>query len=133
MTIDRWTTSDKAVYNIGYHIIWCAKYRRKVLVNGIAMRLQALLAEKAAALEVQIATMEILPDRVYLFVTTPPTLSPHFIVQQFKGDTSRRLRDEFPALRSRLPTLWNRAYYCESYGQLTHAAVEQFLEAQRRL
>jgi putative transposase len=88
----RWTTSNKAVFNIGYHLIWCPKYRRKVLTDDIAIRLKVLLLAKAENLGVTIETMEVMEDHVHLFVKTSPVNSPHYIVQQFKGYTSRLLR-----------------------------------------
>ena len=106
MSTNRWTTSNKAVYNIGYHFIWCPKYRRKVLVGDVEAHLRHVLSERADTLGVTIETMEIMPDHVHLFVKVPPTLAPHFIVQQLKGISSHLLRQEYPHLKSRLPTLW---------------------------
>jgi putative transposase len=131
MTNQRWTTSNKAVYHIGYHLIWCPKYRRKVLVNPVAERLKELLSEKAADIGAQIETMEVLPDHVHIFVKAPPTLAPHYLVQQFKGFSSRRLRQEFPKLKTRLPTLWTRSYYCESVGHSSQETIRRYIEDQK--
>lgn len=131
MSIDRWTTSNKAVYNIGYHLIWCPKYRRKVLSGAVETRLRQILLERAKEIGITIETMEIMPDHVHLFVKSPPTLAPHFIVQQLKGISSRLLRQEFPHLKSRLPTLWTRSYYCESVGHISEATVRKYIEDQK--
>ena len=131
MSGSRWVTSNKAVYNIGYHLIWCPKYRRKVLTGEVEIELRRLLIEKAESVGVTIASMEIMPDHVHLFVKAPPTLAPHYIVQQLKGVTSRRLREMFPRLRSRIPTLWTRSYYCESVGHISEDAVRQYIEDQK--
>lgn len=131
MSDNRWTTSNKAVYNLGYHLIWCPKYRRKVLVDRVEVRLRELLAEKAAKISVAIETMEFMPDHVHLFIKTTPVNSPHYIVQQLKGYTSRVLRQEFPGLRSRLPTLWTRSYYIESVGHISEATVKKYSENQK--
>ena len=131
MTNDRWTTSNKAVYNIGYHLIWCPKYRRKVLVGQVEIRLKELLTEKANELGVTIETMEVMPDHAHLFVKSSPVLSPHYIVQQLKGFTSFKLREEFPKLKTRLPTLWTRSYYCESVGHISEETVKQYIEEQK--
>lgn len=101
----RWKRSTTTVYNIGYHLIWCPKYRRKVLVGEVAERLKESLLQKAQQIEVEIVQMEVMPDHVHIFVKTTPTNSPHFIVQQLKGYTSRVLREEFLFLKSRLPSL----------------------------
>lgn len=131
MSDKRWTTSNKAVYNLGYHLIWCPKYRRKVLVDRVEVRLRELLLEKAATIGVTIETMEIMPDHVHLFIKTTPVNSPHYVVQQLKGYTSRVLRQEFAGLKSRLPTLWTRSYYIESVGHISEAAVKKYIDNQK--
>jgi putative transposase len=127
----RWRTSNKAVYNIGYHLIWCPKYRRPVLAGDIDNRLRELLVQKSSDLEISIEQMEIMPDHVHLFVKSPPVHAPHFIVQQLKGHTSRILRREFKTLRTRVPTLWTRSYYCESVGHISEATVRRYIEEQK--
>lgn len=127
----RWTVSNKAVFNIGYHLIWCPKYRRKILVGSIAQRLEELLQVKAGHISVTIEKMQIMDDHVHLFVKTDPTNGPHYIVQQLKGYTSRLLRQEFALLRSRLPTLWTRSYFCESVGCISAATVKRYIENQK--
>ncbi len=127
----RWTTSNKAVYNIAYHLIWCPKYRRKVLIDKIELRLKDLLYEKAEQIEVDIQELEIMPDHVHMFVKCSPVDSPHHIVQQFKGYTSRILRKEFRKLKTKLPTLWTRSYYCESVGHISEATIRKYIEEQK--
>ena len=129
----RWTHSNKAVYNLGYHLIWCPKYRRKVLTGAIEIRLKELLIEKAKELNLSIENFEIMPDHVHLFIKSNPVDSPHFIVQQLKGYTSRRLRQEFSSLRSKLPTLWTRSYYCESVGHISEATIIKYIENQKNV
>ena len=92
MATNRWTRSNTTVYNIGYHLIWCPKYRRKVLVGDVEAQLKQLLQEKADKIGVSIEEMQIMPDHVHLFVKASPVASPHWIVQQLKGYTSHELR-----------------------------------------
>ena len=80
MVSERWTRSNKSVYNLGYHIIWCPKYRRNVLVNGIDVRLKELLNYKAQELKIEIKEMEVMPDHIHIFIKADPVLSPHYIV-----------------------------------------------------
>jgi putative transposase len=131
MVSERWKRSNKAVYNVGYHLIWCPKYRRKVLTKPIDAELKKLLLVKAKELGVEIEKMEILPDHVHLFVKANPTNAPHWIVAQFKGYTSRMLREKFSILRTRLPTLWTRSYYCESVGHISEATIKKYIEEQK--
>lgn len=127
----RWKTSSTSVYNLGYHLIWCPKYRRKVLIGDIESRLKELLLEKADELGLVIEKMETMPDHVHLFVKAKPTDAPHFIVGQLKGYTSFNLRNEFAELKSKLPTLWTRSYYIESVGHLSEETVKKYIENQK--
>ena len=127
----RWKTSRCTVYNVGYHFIWCPKYRRKVLVGNVADRLKALFVKKATEIGVEIVSMEIMPDHVHLFIKASPVDSPHWIVQQLKGYSSRVLRSEFPSLKSRLPSLWTRSYYIESVGHISEETVLKYIEEQK--
>lgn len=130
-TKNRYHYSAHCVFNLGYHIIWCPKYRRKVLVNGVDERLKELLCQKALQIDVTIEKMEVMPDHVHLFVKAPPIIAVHFIVNQLKGYTSRLLRIEYPHLRSRLPTLWSRSYYCESIGHISEKTIERYIADQK--
>jgi putative transposase len=130
---ERWTHSNTTVFNIAYHIIWCPKYRRKVLVNEVEDRLKTLLVEKAKEIGCEISIQEVMPDNVHIFIKAKPTLAPHYIVQQFKGYTSRILRKEFPKLKSRIPTLWTRSYYCESIGHISEETVKKYIKDQKNV
>ena len=132
-TADRYTCSGHSVYNIGYHIIFCPKYRRKVLEGLIERRLKELLLEKAADLGVTIEEMEVMPDHVHLFIKAGPTIPVHHIVNQLKGFSSVELRREFPALKSRLPSLWTRSYYVETIGHISEETVRRYIEDQKKV
>lgn len=89
------------------------------------------LYEKADELGVEIESLEVMPDHVHMFVKADPTFAPHYLVQQFKGLTSRRLRQEFPSLKSRLPSLWTRSYYCETIGHISEDTIRQYIADQK--
>jgi len=133
MNNERWKHSNTTIFNISYHIIWCTKYRRKVLVNEVEDRLKTLLVEKAKEIGCEISIQEVMPDHVHIFIKTKPTLAPHYIVQQLKGYTSRILRKEFHKLKSRIPTLWTRSYYCESIGHISEEAVKKYINDQKNV
>lgn len=78
-----------------------------------------------------IHTLEVMPDHVHLFVESDPTLCVAEIVNRLKGFTSHQLREEFPFLRSRLPTLWSRSYYAGSVGSVSEAVVRKYIESQK--
>lgn len=129
--VKRWTTSNKAIFNLGYHIIFCTKYRRKVLSELIQLRLKELLLNKAGELDICIENMEIMSNHVHLFIKSNPVDSPHFIVQQLKGYTSSFLRKEFKELKSKLPSLWTRSYYVESVGCISEDTVKKYIDNQK--
>jgi len=129
----RWKVSSNTVYNVGYHIIWCPKYRRKVLVGEIESRLRELLTKKASEIHVVICKMEIMPDHVHLFIKTHPGNAPHHVVQQFKGYTSRIMRQEFKSLRTKLPSLWTRSYYLETIGHISEDVIRRYIEDQKKV
>jgi len=127
----RWRRSKTCVFNVAYHLIWCPKYRRKVLTDGVDIRLKELFLEKAQQIGAEIASMEIMPDHVHLFVRANPVLAPHYIVQQLKGYSSRVIRSEFDSVRKRIPTLWTRSYYCESIGHISEDVIKKYISEQK--
>lgn len=131
MVSKRWTHSNKSVYNVAYHLIWCPKYRRKVLVGDIANELENVFHTKAAEIDVVIESLEIMPDHVHLFVKASPTAAPHWIVQQLKGYSARTMRDRFPELKSKIPSLWTRSYYCESVGHISEDTIKKYIAEQK--
>ena len=128
--MNRWKTSKTAVFNLSYHLIWCPKYRRKVLVGDIKDRLIKLIYEKAKQLELEIVEANIQSDHVHLFVRSKPIHSPQFVIGQIKGYTSRVLRNEFSTLRTRIPTLWTRSYYVDSVGKLNEYTIRKYIQEQ---
>jgi putative transposase len=129
----RWKASEGCVTSLYYHLIWCPKYQREVLVDEIAERLLILLYEKAADIDLEIVSNEIMPDCVHLLVKARAEDSPHFLIQQLKGYTSKIMREEFHTLKSRIPTLWTRNYYCCSVGRFSEEEINDFIESQRNV
>ena len=126
-----YSASETSVHFMGYHFVWCPKYRRKVLVGKVEQRLKVLVKEKAERLGCKVLALEVMPDHVHLFVSAPPLLAPHHIAAQFKGFTSHQLRKEFPELRTKLPTLWSRSYYVGACGHASETIVKMYIENQK--
>ncbi|HBC68761.1 MAG TPA: IS200/IS605 family transposase [Sutterella sp.] len=131
MKSDGYIHKEGLVYKNQFHVIFCPKYRRKVLVNGIDERLKEILPEEAAKLQAEILSMEVMPDHVHLFLTCDPRLLLHRIIKQMKGASARRLRMEFPELKSRLPCLWTRSYFCCTVGHISEATIRRYIEMQK--
>lgn len=126
----RYKSSSGCIYNIGYHLIFCTKYRKDVLKDGALTRIKELILEKANELDIEIPEMEVMSDHVHLFVKSKPIYPIHFVVNQIKGYTSRILRKEFPKIRSKIPCLWSRSYYCETVGHISEDTVRKYIENQ---
>lgn len=131
MSDTRYRRNAGSVYSLKYHLVWCSKYRRNVLVGTIADELRSLICQKAQELGVTIEALEIMPDHVHLFIESDPTEAPQRLANQFKGYTSRILRLKFPQLRSRIPSLWSRSYYVGSIGHVSEETVKRYIEMQR--
>jgi putative transposase len=127
--MDYWRTSG-GVSNLNYHLVWTPKYRLPVLVGDVAEDLEDLLREKAAELEVEVKHLAIKPDHLHLFVSAPPDLSPSKLANQFKGYSSRRLRQKYRHLVSRMPSLWSRSFYVGSAGHVSDKTIARYIAAQ---
>ena len=127
----RYTRNAGAVFSLKYHVVFCPKYRRSVLTPPVDARLKQLVEEVALEHDFTVHTLEVMPDHVHMFVECDPTRSVAEIVNRFKGATSRFLREEFPHLRSRLPTLWSRSYYAGTVGHVSEATVRAYIESQK--
>ncbi len=75
--------------------------------------------------------MEVMSDHVSLLVEVDPQYGVHRLVKAIKGYTSRMLREEFPRLKSQLPTLWTNSYFVATVGSISSAAMNQYIEQQR--
>ena len=131
MAQDRYAKNAGAVFSLKFHLVWCPKYRRPVLSGRVDERLKELLTDVATEHGMTIHAMEVMPDHVHLFIEADPTLCVAEIVNRLKGRTSRVLRQEFPSLRTRLPTLWSRSYFAATVGAVSEATVRRYIEAQK--
>jgi putative transposase len=132
MVVSRYAQNRGAVYSLKFHLVWCPKYRRPVLVGPVEKRLRELLEQKAVELQATVAALEVRPDHVHLFIETDPRWSVAQLARQFKAFSSHALREEFSHLRSRLPTLWSRSYFAGSCGSVTEAAIRKYIAAQKK-
>jgi putative transposase len=118
------------VCSLGLHLVWCPKYRRRVLGGRVALGLDGLIEQIAAEHGWQIVADEVMPDHVHLFVRVGPTDAPAAVVCVFKGRTARVLRREFLHLRNFAKVLWSPAYFAASVGYVSEATVRRYIEHQ---
>ena len=129
----KYKSNNNVVYSCKYHVVWCPKYRRKVLISGIETRLKELIQEACAEINVDIIEMEIMPDHVHLLVEVDPQYGIHRTVKLIKGKTSRILRQEFSELKTRLPTLWTNSYFVSTVGGAPLSVIKQYIENQKNV
>ena len=126
-------SNHNVVFSCKYHVVWCPKYRRKVLVDGVDERLKAIVRSVVAERDAAVIEMEVMPDHVHLLVEVDPQFGIHRLVRLVKGRSSRLLREEFPHLRSRLPTLWTNSYFVATVGGAPLAVIKQDIESQKKV
>lgn len=124
-------SNRNVVYSCKYHVVWCPKYRRKVLVNGVDSRLKELITQICQEIQVEIIEMEIMPDHVHLLIEVDPQFGIHKAIKLIKGRTSRILRQEFPHLKTKLPTLWTNSYFAATVGGAPLSVIKQYVENQK--
>jgi len=100
--------SRAQVYLINYHLIWCRKRRRPILVGRIKTRLEQIIRETAKEMGIEVLDLAVNPDHLHLFISAYPQLPVHKVVKRFKGRSSHTLRKEFPELL-KLPSLWTHS------------------------
>lgn len=124
-------TNRNVVYKCYYHVVWCPKYRRKVLHSGVDERLKQVVHEVCNELGAELMGLEVMPDHVHLLVGVDPQFGVHRLVKRIKGKSSRVLREEFPWLKSRIPSLWTNSYFVTTTGGAPLAAVKKYIENQK--
>ena len=97
----KYKSNNNIVYSCKYHVVFCPKYRRKVLNNGVDERLKELINNICQELHVDLIEMEVMPDHVHLLLEVDPQFGIHKVVKRIKGISSRILREEFSWLKSR--------------------------------
>jgi putative transposase len=124
-------SNNNVVYICRYHVVFCSKYRRKVLTPPIDERLKTILAEQIERWGQDLIEMEVMPDHVHLLVGCAPQFGIHRLVKLLKGFSSHTLREEFPALKRRLPSLWTNSYFVATTGGVTLETLKRYVQNQK--
>ena len=126
-------TNLNIAFDCKFHVVWCPKYRRPVLVRGVDDRLKVIVSDVCAERDAILIEMEVMPDHIHVLVDCDPQYGIHRLVRQMKGRSSRLLRQEFPWLRSRIPTLWTNSYFVATVGGAPLAKVKKYIENQKNV
>ena len=128
---DIYRRTETTVYSCKYHIVFCPKYRRKVLHEPIAERFKELVLSLQEQYNFIVIEMEVMPDHVHLLLDIDPTVGVNKIVSKIKGFTAHYLTREFPELKRKLPTLWTRSKFIATVGSVSLEVVKQYIEEQK--
>ena len=126
-------SNNNIVYSCIYHVIWCPKYRRSVLVGEVEQRLKDIIKEISIKCESDIQEIEVMSDHVHLVIEVDPQYGIHRLVRRMKGLSSHILRQEFKHLRTRLPTLWTNSYFVATVGGAPLTILKQYVENQKNV
>ena len=124
-------SNNNIVFRCTFHVVWCTKYRRKLLTPEVEARLKEIAAEVAAETRCTIREMEGDLDHFHMLVDCDPQFGIHRFVKAVKGRSSRLLRKEFGQLRTRVPTLWTNSYFVATVGGAPLAAIKKYIENQK--
>ena len=126
-------SNNNVVYSCKYHVVFCPKYRRRVLVDGVDERFREIAQQVADEMRFDIIEMEVMPDHVHMLLEVDPQLGIHKAVKRIKGRTSHDLREEFPWLKRRMPSLWTNSYFVSTVGGAPLSIVKQYIENQKKV
>ncbi len=124
-------SNANVVYSCKYFIIWCPKYRKAVLIDGVEVRLKGIIQDVAKEYKAELLELEVMSDHVQLLVEVDPQFGIHKLIKQMKGQSSRLIRSEFSWIKSRLPTLWSNSYFVSTIGGTPLAEAKQYIEQQK--
>jgi putative transposase len=131
--MSKFKSNNNITYSCKYHVIWCPKYRRKVLIHGVDVRLKEIIQAVCDENQAELIELEVMPDHVHLLVDCDPQFGIAKLIRYMKGRSSRLLRQEFPWLKSRLPTLWTNSYFVSTVGGAPIAVIKQYIENQKHV
>jgi len=127
----KYKSNNNIVYSNKYHIVWCSKYRRKVLVGDVEVRLKEILHDVCNELHGELFEVECDKDHVHSLVEIDPQYGIHRMVKRLKGVSSRILRQEFKHLTTKLPTLWTNSYFVSTVGGAPLEQVKEYIQNQK--
>ena len=121
-----------SLFDLKYHVVFCTKYRYKILTGEVAIRTRELIREVCAANYVDIVSGSLSPEHIHLLLSVPPSISISKLLQYIKGKSSRKLLTEFEHLRKRYwgQHLWARGYFAVTVGNVNQEDVQKYIEEQ---
>jgi putative transposase len=117
---------------LGLHLVWCPKYRRRILGGRVAAHCSELREQIAEENVWRIVAKEVMPDHGHLFVGVGPTDAPAAVVAAFTGGAARVVRLGFTHLHRFAKVLWSPSYFAASVGCAWESTVRGYFEFEHR-
>lgn len=121
------------VYSCQYHVIFSPKYRRNILQNGVDVKLKDYFSEVSSKFGFDILEMEIMPDHVHLLIDVNPNFGISKAVAKLKSHSAKKLKEDFPHLKSRLPCIWTNSKFVSTVGSVSLDVVKKYIENQKNV
>ena len=121
------------VFNLHIHLVFVAKYRRKVFTKEILDDMRQIFESVCTNFEAQLVEFDGENDHVHLLVNYPPKVSISKLVNSLKGVSSRMIRRKnYPSIREKLwgGALWSPSYFAGSCGGAPISIIRQYIEQQ---
>ena len=96
-----YSKGSHTVYCHRYHVVFATKYRYDVLKGKLKVRIGKIIRQTCDELGVEIIKGVLSTDHVHMFIAVPPKHSLSDVMRRVKGRSSRRIQQEFPAIRKR--------------------------------
>ena len=122
-----------SVYQLQVHLVFCTKYRYRVLRGEIQERCRDLIRQVCDGLDIRIIKGVVSAEHVHLHLSYPAKHAVSEIVRRIKGRSARKLLQEYPSLRKRYWSghFWGIGYGAWSTGAITEEIVNEYLEHHR--
>ena len=124
-------STSHAVYEAKYHLVWCPKYRKKVLVGEVRERVKQLFHIIAEQFDFEMDRCEVAEDHIHILLSFPPRYSIAKVVGIIKGISSSKVFEEYPKLKEKLwgGHLWEQGYFVRTVGeQVTDGVIRRYIE-----
>jgi putative transposase len=122
------------VYNFHYHLIWVTKYRQKMFTTPeLVNEMKEILQSIADASDIEIETMEVMPDHIHLLISMKPKVAPTTAVKTFKGISASMFFKSHPDIKKQKcwgGHLWSSSYFMSTFGDMSRDIVEKYIQNQ---
>jgi len=123
--------TSHAVYEAKYHLVWCPKYRKKILADEMRARVKELFFEIASHFDFEIDRCEVSEDHIHILISFPPRYSVSKVVGILKSISGSKIFKEFPKVRKKLwgGHFWEQGYFYRTVGeQVTDDVIRKYIE-----